>query len=101
MRDLVLQTLPALVEAPAERGYPGQARLDQHDLKLGIALEHALDDQARDRGLQRGGVLGDLLDIERWPAGVRHRAAARAKNVDADGQPGFDRGLEDRPIAAL
>src|SRR5262245_12770618 len=52
MRDLVLHALPVLVEPPAERRDPGETRLDQYDLELGVALEHTLNDQARDRGLQ-------------------------------------------------
>src|ERR671926_234939 len=46
-------------------------------------------------------MLGDLLDIERRPAGIGHRSPARAEHMHADGQAGLDRGLEDRPIAPL
>src|SRR5262249_42186636 len=44
MGALVLHALPVLVEPPAERGYPGETRLDQHNLQIGIALEHAFND---------------------------------------------------------
>ncbi len=101
VRDLVLQALPALVEAPAERGKPAEARLDQHDLERRIALEHPFEDQTRHRRLERGRVLGDLLDVERGPAGIAHGPAARAEHVHPDRQTRLDRGLEDRPVAAL
>src|SRR5262245_55182063 len=97
VRNLVLHALPVLVETPAERWNPSKARLDQHDLEFGIALEHALHDQARNRSRQRGRVLGNLLDIERRPAGVAHGTAARAEDVNADRKAGFDRRFEDRP----
>ena len=80
---------------------PGEAGFDHHDLELGIALEHAFHDQARDLRLAAGGVLGHVLDVERRPAGIARRPAAGAEDVHADRQPGLDRRLVDRPIALL
>src|SRR5215813_3330747 len=82
-----LERLPVLVHAPAERRHPAEARLDHHDLELRIALEHAFENEAHDLRLTAGGVLGHVLDIERWPASVARRPAAGAENVDADRQP--------------
>src|SRR5262249_40634369 len=99
--NLVLHSLPVLAEPPAEGRNPSKTCFDHHDLDLGIGLEHPPHDRARDGGGQGGRVLGNLLDIERRPAGVAHGAAARAEDVNADRKAGFDRRLEDRPITPL
>src|SRR5262249_37673766 len=46
-------------------------------------------------------MLGSLLNVERGPAGIAHGTAAEPEDMDPDRESGFDRGFEDRPIAAL
>ena len=101
MRHLVLEQLPVLVHAPAERGHPAKTRLDHHDLEVGKALEHAFEDEACRLRLAAGGVLGHLLDVERRPAGIAGGASAGSEHVDADGEARLDRRFIDRPVGLL
>lgn len=99
MRHLALEPFPGLVEAPAERRYPGEAGFDHHHLELGHGVEQALEDHAGDQGGARRAVFRHLLDIVGGPAGIGDGPAAVAEDVNADGQAVSDGFLVDRPVA--
>src|SRR6266403_4804890 len=51
MRYLAAQPFKALVEPPTQRRRPAEAGLDHHHLEFWIALEHAFEHEAGERGL--------------------------------------------------
>ena len=99
--DLAAHALEQPVEAPGQRRQPREAALDEHHLELREALEHALDDEARDHGLARGGMPGALLHVVGRPAGAGVGMAAGAEHVQRHGQPVPLGRLVDRPVAAV
>ena len=101
MRHLAVQPLETLVEPPAQRRRPAEAGLDHHHLQFRIALEHAFEHEARQRGLLALRMADHLLDVKARPARRGDRIAAEAEGVDADRQADLLRRLIDRPVAAL
>src|SRR5215217_2684630 len=66
-----------------------------------MTLEHALQHDARKRGLLALRVADHLLDVIAWPAGSGDRVAAEAEGMHADREAGLLGRLVDRPVAAL
>src|SRR6185437_13039762 len=101
MRHLAFQSLPAAVEPPGKRWPPAEAGLHHDHVQLRIALEHAIEHEARERGLLALRVADHLLDVIARPARSRDRIAAETEGMHADGKAGLFGRLIDRPIAAL
>src|SRR3954453_24159756 len=66
-----------------------------------MALEHALQHDAGERGLLALRMPDHLLDVITRPARGRDRIAAKTERMHADGKAGLFSGFVDRPIAAL
>src|SRR6185312_7162337 len=101
MRHLAFQSLPAAVEPPGKRWRPAEAGLHHDHVQLRIALEHAFEHEARERGLLALRVADHLLDVVARPARGGDRIAAEAEGMHADGKADLLCGLIDRPIAPL
>ena len=100
MGDLVAHAGPGAIEAPGDRGDPGEAAFDHDDFKLGEAGEDAFGDQGDREVLLREGDVVLLLDVERRPARRGRRVAVIAGGVQADGEVVAGGGFVDRPVAA-
>src|SRR3954453_2144784 len=66
-----------------------------------MALEHALQHDAGERGLLALRMPDHLLDVITRPARGRDRIAAKTERMHADGKAGLFSRFVDRPIAAL